>query len=318
MFTEELFMKVLFVTPVPEESKSLFADIPGTEIRFKDRNTVTEEDLEGCEVILGNLPCELANRGKDVRWLQLDSAGADRYRNLRDDITLTNASGAYGEAISEHMLACTLMVIKNLARYMEMQKEHGWDNLGSVQTVSMLNVLSVGMGDIGCEYAKRMHMLGARVSGVRRTVHDKPDYAEELYTFDQLPDIIGQFDIVALSMPGTPETAGMFGEDMLRRMKKGAVLLNVGRGNAVVMDDLVRVMRDRHLSGVCLDVTDPEPLPKNHALWNAEHVYITPHIAGRFNAAVTFDKVLCIFRDNLERYMAGKPLENIVDRKKGY
>ena len=310
-------MRVLFVTPIPEEKRELFCR-PGTDIIFKDRDTVTSEDLEGVDAVLGNLPCTLLNTCKTLKWVQLDSAGTDRYRNLRPDIVLTNASGAYGEAISEHLLACTLMVVKRLADYMDVQAVRGWDNLGSVPTVSMLNVLSVGMGDIGCEYAKRMHILGARVSGVRRTVHDKPEYIDALYTTEELPDIIGKFDIVALSLPGTPATTGLFDEALLRKMKQGAVLLNVGRGSAIVMDDLVRVMRDGHLSAACLDVTEPEPLPKNHALWNTKHVYITPHIAGRFNAAVTYDKVLSIFADNLDRWLDGQILSNIVDRKRGY
>ena len=311
-------MNILFVTPIPEDKKSLFTAIPGARIIFKDRASVTAEDLEGIDAVLGNLPAPLVSAAESVRWLQLDSAGADPYRALPERIVLTNASGAYGEAISEHLLACTLAVMKKLMPYREMQSRREWENLGSVNTISMMNVLSVGMGDIGTEYARRMKLLGARVSGVRRTVHDKPDFLDDLYSMEQLPDIIGDFDIVALSLPGTPETKGLFNEELMRKMKKGAILLNVGRGSAIVMDDLVRIMKDGHLTAACLDVTDPEPLPKNHALWNTENVYITPHIAGRFNAAVTYDKVLGIFHDNLIRFLAGEKLENIVDKKRGY
>ena len=311
-------MKLLFVTPIPEEKKELFTCTDGVQITFKDRAQVTQEDLEGIDAVLGNLPAAIINENTSVRWLQLDSAGADPYRSLRDDCILTNASGAYGEAISEHLLACTLAVMKRLYPYREMQSRREWENLGSVDTISMKNVLCVGLGDIGTEYARRMKLLGARVSGVRRTVHDKPEFLDELYSMEQLPDIIGDFDIVALSLPGTPETVGLFNDAMLRRMKNGAILLNVGRGSAIVMDALVRVMRDHHLSAACLDVTDPEPLPKNHALWNTENVYITPHISGRFNAAVTYDKVLSIFHKNLMHFVKEEPLENIVDRKRGY
>jgi phosphoglycerate dehydrogenase-like enzyme len=101
-------------------------------------------------------------------------------------------------------------------------------------------------------------------------------------------------------------------------MKKGAILVNVGRGSAIVTEDLLKIMKEGYLAGACLDVTDPEPLPKNHPLWNTEHVYITPHISGRFNAALTYDLVLNILKDNLVRYLNNEPLENVVNKKLGY
>ena len=311
-------VNVLFVTPIPEERKAMFADMGNADIRFVERKDVTDGDIEQAEVILGNLPLARVQGRKNLRWLQLDSAGANNYSDLDESVILTNASGAYGTAISEHMLACALMVQKNLARYWKIQQEHEFINLGSVGTISTSKVLSVGMGDIGSQFARRMHALGAQVYGVRRTVHDVPDYCSGMYTMDTMDEIIGECDIVALSLPETAETIHLFDEQRLRKMKKGAILINVGRGSAIVTEDLLKIMREEHLAGACLDVTDPEPLPKNHPLWNTKHVYITPHISGRFNAEVTFDFVLDIFRRNLEHYLAGEPLENIVNKKLGY
>jgi phosphoglycerate dehydrogenase-like enzyme len=174
------------------------------------------------------------------------------------------------------------------------------------------------MGDIGTNYAQKMHALGATVYGVRRSLHDKPDFVDALYTMDTMDEILPECDIVALSLPETVETVHLFDEARLRKMKKGAMIINVGRGTAIVTDALLKVMEEEYLSAACLDVTDPEPLPRNHKLWNTKHVYITPHISGRFNAQVTFDKVLRIFHDNLVRYVNGEKLQNIVDRKIGY
>ena len=311
-------MKVLFVTPADSAARHRFMNIPGAEVTFADRNTVSDEEIAEAEVILGNLPVERINQSPSLKWIQLDSAGANLYGSLKEDVILTNASGAYGTAISEHMIGCALMVQKNLARYLEIQKKHDFVNLGSVNTLTASKVLSVGMGDIGSSFARKMNALGAEVYGVRRTAHEKPDYVKELYTTAQIDEILPYCDIVGLSMPETPETVHMFDYERLHKMKPGAILINVGRGSAIVTEDLLKVMKEGYLSGVCLDVTDPEPLPKNHALWNTENVYITPHISGRFNAAVTFDFVMDIFHTNLMHYVNGEPLEHIVDRKLGY
>lgn len=311
-------INVLFVTPVDQEHQKLFNDIENVNIRFVDRSRVTDEDIENAEVLLGGLPLDRLMNRPNLKWVQLDSAGANTYKDLPADVQLTNASGAYGTAISEHMLGCVLMVMKNLANYLEVQKNHDFTNLGSVNTLTSSTVLCVGMGDIGSNFARKMNALGAKVYGVRRSVHDVPDYTAGMYTMDNMDEILPECDVVALSLPETEETVHLFDETRLRKIKKGAILVNVGRGTAIVTDDLLRVVKDGHFAGVCLDVTDPEPLPKNHPLWNMEHVYLTPHISGRFNAAVTFDKVLEIFHDNLKRYAEGQPLHNVVDKSIGY
>ena len=310
-------MKAVCVTPITEEKRKLF-EKDGLEIIFTSKKEVTAEMLQDAEIILGNVSPDLINSSDTVRWVQLDSAGADSYKILKDEITLTNCSGAYGEVISEHMLGCVLAVEKNLYAYYDRQKERSWDNLGSVPVMRNLKILCVGMGDIGSAFALKMHMLGCRVYGVRRTVHDVPDYIEAMYTMDNMDEILPECDVVALSLPQTPETIGMFDYARLSRMKKNAMIINVGRGSAINSVDLVRIMKEGHLKAACLDVTEHEPLPKNNPLWTCPNVYITPHISGRFNAEVTYDKVVDIFTTNLDHYLNSQPLEHIVDKTIGY
>ena len=310
-------MKAFCVTPVTDDRKHLL-EKTGVEITFIEKQEVTPEVLQGAEIIFGNLSPQLINTIDSIRWVQLDSAGADSYKGLRDDITLTNCSGAYGEAISEHMLGYVLAVEKNLYAYHDRQKERSWESLGSVPVMRNLKVLCVGMGDIGSSFAQKMHLLGCTVYGVRRSVHDVPDYIETMYTMDNMNDILSECGIVALSLPQTSETIGMFDYQRLSMMKKDAVIINVGRGSAIVSTDLVRIMKEGHLKAACLDVTEHEPLPKNNPLWTCPGVYITPHISGRFNAEVTYDKVLDIFSTNLEHYLNHEPLEHIVDKTIGY
>lgn len=310
-------MKAVCVTPITDDRKHLL-EKNGVEITFIEKKEVTPEILQGAEIIFGNLNPQLINTIDSIRWVQLDSAGADSYKILRDDITLTNCSGAYGEAISEHMLGCVLAVEKNLYNYHNRQKERSWENLGSVPVMRNLKVLCVGMGDIGSSFAQKMHLLGCTVYGVRRSVHDVPDYIEAMYTMENMADILPVCDVVALSLPQTKETIGMFDYERLSKMKKDAVIINVGRGSAIVSTDLVRIMKEGHLKAACLDVTEHEPLPKNNPLWTCPNVYITPHISGRFNAEVTYDKVVDIFSTNLEHYLNHESLEHIVDKSIGY
>jgi len=310
-------MKVLFVTPLPEEKKKDFV-FPNVEIVYRKKEEITAEDLTDTEVVLGNLPYSLLTQMPSLAWVQLDSAGVGEYAQLKDSVQLTNASGAYGEAISEHMLGTVLAMQKNLYHYYDLQQEHAWINLGSVHTISTSTVLSVGMGDIGSAFARKMHALGAEVYGIRHTVHEKPAYLKELGTMDALDEYLGKADIVALSLPETKETIHLFDEARLHRMKKGTLLINVGRGSAIETNALIRVMEEGYLGGVSLDVTEWEPLQKNQKLWQIKNVYLTPHISGRFNAAVTYDKVLQIFHDNLNHYLQREPLEHVVDKKAGY
>lgn len=310
-------MKAVFVTPVNEEKRHLF-EKEGLQTVYTTRNEVNEEILKDAEIVFGNVSPELIKAVPSIRWVQLDSAGADSYKVLDDSVTVTNCSGAYGEAISEHMLGCVLAVEKNLYAYHTQQKEHSWHNIGSVPVMRNLKVLSVGMGDIGSSFAQRMHAMGCTVYGVRRRVHETPDYIEKMYTMDNMDEIIPECDVVALSLPQTEETKGLFSYERLSRMKKGAMILNVGRGSAIITTDLIRIMKEGHLKAACLDVTEWEPLPKNSPLWNTENVYITPHISGRFNAEVTYDKVLDIFETNLNHYLSNEPLEHVVDKKTGY
>jgi len=310
-------MKVLFVTLVPEQKKSEFI-FPNVETLFRKKEDITEEDLQDTEIVLGNLPYELLCKMPSLRWVQLDSAGVGEYAQLNDAIQLTNASGAYGEAISEHMLGAVLAMQKNLYHYYDLQQEHVWANLGSVHTISTSTVLSVGMGDIGSAFARKMYALGADVYGIRHTVHEKPDYLKELGTMDQLDAYLAKADIVALSLPETNETIHLFDEARLHQMKKGALLINVGRGSAIETNALINVMEEGYLGGVSLDVTEWEPLPKNQKLWQVKNVYLTPHISGRFNADITYDKVLQIFHNNLIHYLHHEPLEHVVNKKAGY
>ena len=165
------------------------------------------------------------------------------------------------------------------------------------------------------------HALGAKVVGVRRSVRPGapcPDYCLRVVPQSELDAELPQADLVAMSLPGTPETLHMFDAARLARCKQGAILLNVGRGSTVDCLALADAVHSGHLFGAALDVTDPEPLPSDHPLWSEPNVIITPHISGRFSLAKTLDNIVEIFIHNLKLYAAGQPVDNQVSRTTHY
>ena len=302
-----------------EEGLRRFRDLPGCRVVTAEKpEDLRPADLAEAELFAGWITPELADKMPRLRFVQLFSAGADGYGWLPERIILANAYGAYGDSIAEHMLTTTLMAMKRRPEYLHMQDRRGWELLTDIVRFEGSRVLSVGMGAIGTAYARKATALGAVCSGVRRTVHDKPPFIRELVTPEGMDALLPGMDVVALSLPGTDGAAGMFDERRLRLMKKTAILLNVGRGNAVVTDDLIRVMADGHLRAACLDVTDPEPLPADHPLWTAPRVWITPHVSGGYRAGVNYDRVIDTAIQNLTLALRGEPPIHTVDRRLGY
>ena len=178
--------QVLVVIPVEERHKE-YLENKGTGCVFTYRSTkaVTEEDMANAQIIIGNVSAEQLAKAPKLEWFQLNSAGSDAFCKpgvLKEGVLLTNATGAYGLAISEHMLGVPLMMQKHLAEYYVNQKNHQWKDEGAVTSIYGSTTLVVGLGDIGGEYAKRMKALGSYTIGLRRTEGEKPDYLDEVFT----------------------------------------------------------------------------------------------------------------------------------------
>ena len=149
---------------------------------------------------------------------------------------------------------------------------------------------------------------------------EKPDFIDELYTMDQLDEVLPKVDFAVFILPSTPATHHIMDERRLRLMKPGSYLINAGRGDAVDCDALNKVLREGGaLAGCALDVTEPEPLPADHPLWDAPRTIITPHSAGKFHLRETFERIVRITGENLEKYLAGEKdkMRNQVDVKTG-
>lgn len=316
-------MEILVTLPLDEAARERFAAAaPGHTLRFVEKNAVTAADLENARAILGNLadPDQLCHC-KELRWLQLDSAGTDGYcvpGLLPEDAVLTNATGAFGDCIAEWLLAALLALWRRLPEYAENQRDCRWQRLGQVRTLTGSTVLVLGFGDLGRSFARRAHLLGARVLAVRRRPGEKPDWLESLGGTEMLEEWLPLADAVVLCLPANASTRHMLDEGRIALLKKEAVVLNAGRGSAVDTKALCRALYDRRIGGAALDVTDPEPLPPEHPLWHAPNTILTPHVSGLLAQPENCEKVLAICEDNLRRFLAGQPLLNRVDKTTGY
>lgn len=327
--------RALVTIPTGERHRNLLQQAaPGWEFRFRGTDTlvcapqealpgqpVTQEDVDWAQVILGNVPAAMLHGSPALEWLQTNSAGVEAYIQpgvLAGDTLLTNATGAYGLAIAEHMLGMLLELFKKLELYRDAQKSGAWQSQGAVKAVYGSTVLVLGMGDIGGEFAVRCKALGAKVIGVRRSPRPCPEYADEVHLLEDLDSLLPQADVVAITLPGTDATRGLMSRERLAKMKEGAVLLNVGRGFIVDTEALCDALERGHLSGAGVDVTDPEPLPPTHRLWNIPTAVVTPHISGFYHLRETHERIVGIFLENLRHFQAGEPLRNLVDFTTGY
>ncbi len=298
---------VLVLLPLNPKSKTHLEEQAKTWIfGYSSSDKISVGEIERANIIIGNPPVKMLSHARKLEWLQLESAGTGDYINpgvLPKGTLLTNATGAYGLAISEHMLGMLFEIYKKLYLYRDYQIDMQWKDAGTVKSVYQSTVLIVGLGDIGGEFARRIHALGGYTIGIRRSGTDKPDYLDELHHLDQLDSLLPRADVVALSLPETPQTHHLFNRERLQMMKPDAVLLNVGRGTAIQTDDLCDVLESGHLLGAGLDVTNPEPLPKDHRLWKIPNVIVTPHVSGGPHLPETYRRILEISAQNLNAFV---------------
>ena len=276
---------------------------------------LTDEQIAAADVIVGNIPRNRLGAAGNLKLLQLNSAGYDSYLSagtLPANTVLTSSVGAYGQAVSEHLFAMVLGLMKNLPGYRDGQRERAWADLGPVATMHGAQVIVLGTGDIGSHFACLCQAMGAHVTGFRRHIGNVPDGFEAVHTMDKLPKFLPDADVVASFLPSTNETRGMADADFFASMKEGAYFVNGGRGDLADMDALDAALRSGHLGGAALDVTSPEPLPQDSPLWDAPNAFITPHVSGGFHLSTVLDNVVDIAAENLRYLTAGEPIRNAV------
>lgn len=258
-----------------------------------------------------------------LKWFQSIGAGVERVLlpGMRErGLTVTNTSGIHASNISEHVLAMMLAFARQFPFLMRAQIDRVWrDDEGrrGVFELGGQTLLVVGYGEIGQALARKAYALGMRVLAVRRRPGGEPPVSVDMVGgFVDLPSFVAQAEHVAICLPQTPETVGMFNAELITHMKPGSYLYNIGRGPIIDTAALVDALERGHLGGAGLDVTDPEPLPSDSPLWGRENVIITMHTAG--STPEFWNRILAIITENINRFRAGEPLINVVDYDAGY
>lgn len=321
-------IKIAVLLPCDAVQKDMLKAAGGNlcEFTYIDKDLSREERLpmlQDAEIIFGEPGIREIRQCPRLKWIQMSWAGTDIYtmrEGFPQKVKVTNATGCFRTVIAEYVVAVLLELCRNLKEYALQQQNGIWQPLGSETLLYGKRILILGAGDVGTGVAKRLKAFGTYIVGMRRTDRNYPDCYDAMITTDGLDKELPQADIVIGCLPGTAETKRLLNEEHLRMMKKGAYLINVGRGSLIDTEALVKVLQEGHLGGVALDVVSSEPLPKNHPLWKMERVILTPHIAGQSfgYSKDTENRVIHMCCQNLERYLSGKELVNRVNFETGY
>lgn len=309
-------MNVLVLPPFsPAQQAVLESGAPGATFVYSDYRSATDQQVAKAHVIVGNLDPRRLHKASNLQLLQLNSAGYDNYAaagTLPQGARLCCAVGAYGQAVSEHVFAMLLAMIKRLPAYHADQLSHRWDDHGPVTSLRGARVLVLGAGDIGTHFAQLCRAMGATVTGMRRSSADARPPFDRMETMDALYAELANADAVVSFLPSDSSTRGLADKRFFSSMRAGAFFANGGRGDLVVANDLIEALCSEHLAGAALDVTDPEPLPADHPLWDAPNALITPHVSGGFHLPAVLDNIAAIAAENLAHLAAGEPLRNHV------
>lgn len=326
-------INIIIATPVSEEAQKQIKSV-SPRISVKDVSDLSRRDFQGdlqarkeldailakAEIAFGmRTPVNLLSRAPKLKWIQVTSAGVDRYLTeefKRSKIMLTNASGVHATPIGEFVVSLMLMFAKNAHLFFEAKQKKQWLRTpGTVLNGKTVGV--VGLGSIGQEVARLCKAFRMRVIATRRSPKSRhARNVDLLLPPNGLPRLLEESDYVAICLPLTKETRKLFGATEFMMMKPTAYIINIGRGPVIDEDVLIHALEEKQIAGAGLDVFTTEPLPQESKLWNLPNAIISPHVSGgREDYEVGAIDIFC---RNLKRYLEGKRLINVVNKEKGY
>ncbi len=294
----------------------------GAEVCFVENEKDVPENFADAEVLYG-FGVNIAKTSKKLKWLCVPSAGVDYLMRpgtfANEECLLTNSSGAYGVTIAEHIIAVSLMMMRKLTDTYEKMLRREWGSPRPQKSLKDCRITVLGTGDIGRSFARRAKAFEPRkLVGVCRSGISEEKCFDRVFRINELDEVLKETDLLAMSLPDTPETKGVLSRERISLLPEGAYIVNVGRGTAIDEEALADYLDNGHLGGAALDVFQTEPLPKESRLWETKNLLITPRIAGNLTLVHTLDRNVELFCEDLLNYAEGKPLNQLVDRQRGY
>lgn len=319
-------MKILVINNLIEQKhidliKSQ-ADSLGAEVHFYNSDSEIPQSDYDTDIIYGFAP-SIVNTSKNLKWLCVPWAGVDSILKpgyfANEDCILTNAAGAYGVSIAEHMIATALVMMRRLNEFFKETQEGKWLSPRPQKSLKDCRITVLGTGDIGTTFAIRARAFEPKnITGVCRSGKNTNKVYDKVLPVTELDSILPQTDLLAMSLPSTPETAGILSRERQSLLPHGSYVINVGRGSAIDEKALAENLENEHLAGAALDVFQTEPLPQDSFLWHTKNLLITPHVAGNMTLEYTKDKNVEMFLEDLKNFIQQKPLHYVVDKKLGY
>lgn len=316
-------MRIVLCYPVESHHREQIAAVaPEAEVVDAGQEHIAQE-IFTADVFCGHakVPVDwdgVISRGR-LQWIQSSAAGMDHClvpSVIASMVTVTSASGVLAEQVAEHTIAMVTAWCRSLPVFFRAQQKKEFIRRPT-RDLHRSTVGIVGFGGVGRRLARLLSVFNTRILATDLYPQDKPDYVAELWPAERLDDLLGQCDIVVLCLPLNDQTRNLFDTARLARIKKGALLANMARGALVVTPDLIEALRCQHLAGAVMDVTEPEPLPPDHPLWDLPNVIITPHVGGQ--SRLRIDNMTRMFCENLRRWRAGRPLINLLtDKRLGF
>jgi phosphoglycerate dehydrogenase-like enzyme len=302
------------------------ADFPHVEVsHLPDYSGVDAEILDAEIAIAWSVRPEQIKTARKLRWIHSPAAAVHQLifpELVNSDIILTNAREVHGPVVAEHVIALIFALAKKIPGSVRLQDKHVWgqqilwDELPRVREIAGATVGLIGLGSIGCAVAKSAKALGMRVIAVREHPEKGSEGADAVFGPAQIDEVFRGADYIVLAAPVTTATKAIANADRLALMKPDACLINVGRGPLVGEPALAAALREKKIGGAALDVFPKEPLPAESPLWDVPNLLITPHTAALTDKL--WERHYALFSENLRRYLDGKPLLAVVDKRKGY
>lgn len=318
---KKIAVSVHFMTEERKEKIRRAAEKGGYEVEFYDNDDAAVGKISDAEIVFCETPKPVKGLA-NIRWCASSYAGIAPYLEtgvLPKGCQLTNGAGSYGVTISEHIVMMALALLKQMPRYSEIIRNREWRHDVEIRSIYGSRVTILGTGDIGKYTAKRMKGMAAKtVIGMNRSGRCNEPAFDRIITREELDSVLTETDILVLAMPETKETRGTLSKERIALLPEHAIVINVGRGSAIDQEALMEALNSGKLAGAALDVVMPEPLPKDHPLWETRNTIITPHISGNMSLEHTREESVDLFCANVERYIAGAPLAHAVDFERGY
>lgn len=314
--------RIVLCYPVEKRHRDQIADAArGCEVVDAGQERIAHELLDA-DIFIGHakvpVPWDNVVAGGRLRWIQSSAAGLDHClvpAVIESEILVTSASGVFADQVAEQTFALLTGILRDLPTFFRAQQRREFVRRPT-RDLHHKTVGILGFGGNGRRIAEVLAPWKVRIVATDMFPVDKPAYVDELWHADRTPDLLAQCEVLVLCVPLTDRTLGMIDAAALQRMPTGSVLINVARGPVVVERDLVAALQTGQLAGAGLDVTEVEPLPESSLLWDLPNVIITPHVGAQ--SATRADDTTRLACENLERYFAGRPLLNLVDKQLGY